>query len=112
MAIQDILEKAKSFHLADEVIQARELARESFVKKFPIDKIKDLTIDQFVQGTDGNSFCYWLEFNKIGFGIGGGNASKFDIYRTNIDGKSVYVKGFGKKKKCVGRYSRSIVVMI
>jgi hypothetical protein len=98
MAIQDILEKAKSFHLADEVIQARELARESFVKKFPIDKIKDLTIDQFVQGTDGNSFCYWLEFNKIGFGIGGGNASKFDIYKTNIDGKSVYVKGFGKKK--------------
>jgi len=98
MAIQDILEKAKSFHLADDVIQERELARESFVKKFPIDKIKDLTIDQFVQGTDGNSFCYWLEFNKIGFGIGGGNASKFDIYRTNIDGKSVYVKGFGKKK--------------
>ena len=98
MAIQDILEKAKSFHLADDVIQARELTRESFVKKFPIDKIKDLTIDQFVQGTDGNSFCYWLEFNKIGFGIGGGNASKFDIYKTNIDSKSVYVKGFGKKK--------------
>lgn len=98
MALRDIIEKAGIYQIADDVIQSRETNRESFIQKFPLDKIQDLTIDEFVQGTDSNSFCYWLEFNKIGFGIGGGNASKFGIYKTIKDNEAVYVKGYGKNK--------------
>ena len=73
MSLKKLNEKSKEFNLTQEYIDKRENGRLSFVSKFPLDEIKDLSIDQFVQGTDDNSFCYWLEFKKIGFGIGGGN---------------------------------------
>ena len=38
------------------------------------------------------------EFKKIGFGIGGGNASKFGIYKTKNNGESTYAVGYGKNK--------------
>ena len=42
-------------------------------------------------------FCYWLEFKKIGFGIG--NASKFGIYKTKNNNEITYAVGYGKNKK-------------
>ena len=77
MSLKKLSEKSKEFNLPQENIDKRENGRLSFISKFPLDKIKDLNIDEYVQGTDENSFCYWLEFKKILFGIGGGNASKF-----------------------------------
>ena len=82
MSLITLEEKATTFEVAPEILNEREAGRLSFVEKFPLEKLKELTIDQFVQGTTENSFCYWLEFKKIGFGIGGGNASKFGIYKT------------------------------
>jgi hypothetical protein len=64
----------------------------------PLNKLKDLSIDEYCAGTDENSFCYWLEFKKIGFGIGGGNASKFGIYKTKNKGEVVYATSYGKNK--------------
>ena len=84
--------------MSEEIVEQRENDRLSFVEKFPLAKLKDLSIDQFVQGTDDNSFCYWLEFKKIGFGIGGGNASKFGIYKTKNKEEIVYATGYGKNK--------------
>jgi len=81
MSLKKLSEKSKEFNLPQENIDKRENGRLSFISKFPLDKIKDLNIDEYVQGTDENSFCYWLEFKKILFGIGGGNASKFGVYR-------------------------------
>ncbi|WP_194974581.1 McrB family protein [Aquiflexum lacus] len=98
MSTEKLSEKAKKYSLSDEIIQKRENDRLSFIEKFPLEKIKDLSIDQFVQGTNENSFCYWLEFKKIGFGIGGGNASKFGIYKTKNKEKEVYATGYGKNK--------------
>jgi 5-methylcytosine-specific restriction protein B len=35
-----------------------------FYEKFPIDKIKDLTLEDYCTGTGNNdSFCYWIEHN-------------------------------------------------
>lgn len=96
MSLKQLNEKSKEFDLPKENIDKREDGRLSFVSKFPIDTIKDLSIDEYVQGTDENSFCYWLEFKKILFGIGGGNASKFGIYKAK-DGK--YYTSYGKNKK-------------
>jgi hypothetical protein len=96
MSLKQLNEKSKEFNLSQESIDNRENGRLSFVSKFPLNKIKDLSIDQYVQGTDENSFCYWLEFKKILFGIGGGNASKFGVYKAK-DGK--YYTSYGKNKK-------------
>ena len=96
MSLKKLNEKSKEFNLPQENIDKRENGRLSFISKFPLDTIKDLSIDQYVQGTDENSFCYWLEFKKILFGIGGGNASKFGVYKAK-DGN--YYSSYGKNKK-------------
>jgi Cdc6-like AAA superfamily ATPase len=98
MSINKLKELAGKYSLSEEIVEQRENDRLSFVEKFPLAKLKDLSIDQFVQGTDDNSFCYWLEFKKIGFGIGGGNASKFGIYKTKNKEEIVYATGYGKNK--------------
>ena len=98
MSINKLIELAGKYYFPDEIIEQREKDRLSFVEKFPLAMLKDLSIDQFVQGTDDNSFCYWLEFKKIGFGIGGGNASKFGIYKTKKREEIVYATGYGKNK--------------
>jgi len=99
MDLEKLKNKALEFSMTDKVIEQREFDRLSFIEKFPYDNLNELKIDQYVQGTDENSFCYWLEFKKIGFGVGGGNASKFGIYRTKKDDKLVYVIGNRKNKK-------------
>ena len=96
MSLKKLSEKSKEFNLPQENIDKRETGRLSFISKFPLNTIKDLSIDQYVQGTDENSFCYWLEFKKILFGIGGGNASKFGVYKAK-DGN--YYSSYGKNKK-------------
>lgn len=98
MSIDKLKKLADKYSLSDEIVEQRENDRLSFIDKFPLAKLKDLSIDQFVQGTDDNSFCYWLEFKKIGFGIGGGNASKFGIYKTKNKEEIVYATGYGKNK--------------
>ena len=98
MSIDKLKKLADKYSLSEEIVEQRENNRLSFVEKFPLAKLKDLSIDQFVQGTDDNSFCYWLEFKKIGFGIGGGNASKFGIYKTKNKEEIVYATGYGKNK--------------
>jgi len=98
MSIDKLKKLADKYSLSEEIVEQRENDRLSFVEKFPLAKLKDLSIDQFVQGTDDNSFCYWLEFKKIGFGIGGGNASKFGIYKTKNKAEIVYATSYGKNK--------------
>lgn len=96
MSLKQLNEKSKEFDLPKENIDMRESGRLTFISKFPLTAIKDLSIDEYVQGTDENSFCYWLEFRNILFGIGGGNASKFGIYKAK-DGK--YYTRYGKNKR-------------
>lgn len=103
MSIQALKEKAVTYSISQEYIDSKERGRLAFVTKFPIDKISELSLDEYVLGTDKESFCYWLEFKKIEdkviqFGIGGGNASKFGLYKTK-DGS--YQIGFGDKQKVV-----------
>ena len=95
MSLDKLLKKAKEYNLSQDDIDFAESKRAEFVSKFPIDQINKLQIDEYVAGTDKNSFCYWLEFKKILFGIGGGNASKFGIYKG---ADSNYYGGTGQNK--------------
>ena len=55
-----------------------------FLKMFPLEKLKDMTIEQYTNLNKSDSFCYWLEFkSKILGSVGGSNSYKFGIYRYN-----------------------------
>lgn len=103
MSLKTLIEKSKDFTLSHEIIEQRKSDRISFIEKFPLDSLKDMTIDQYVAGTDENSFCYWLEFKKIGFGIGGGNASKFGIYKPKESNQNEYATSYGKNKNYLSK---------
>jgi 5-methylcytosine-specific restriction protein B len=103
MNIETLKEKGTTYNISQEYLDSKEKGRLEFINKFPIDKISELTLDQYVLGTDKESFCYWLEFKKIEdkaivFGIGGGNASKFGLYKSK-DG--LYQTGYGENKKAL-----------
>lgn len=62
--------------------------RENFKKEYPLEIIKDLSLDEYTLGGTNNkeSLCYKLEFGKYknaGPGIGGSTAAKFGIYKHN-----------------------------
>ena len=66
--------------------------REEFVKSFPIDKLSEMTLDQYAAGKHDpkidNTFCYWIEFRTVKLGsIRGGGAAKFGIYWSAKYGK-------------------------
>ena len=101
MTVEELQEKAKSFSLSTEYVDSKERGRQQFLQKFPKNTIANLTLDEYVIGTGPESFCYWLEFKKIDqetilFGIGGGNAAKFGLYKSK-DGQ--YSIGFGENRK-------------
>ena len=98
MSLEHLIEKSKEYQDPDDKSDYTGKGRLEFIDKFPLESLADLTLEQYAQGTTKDSFCYWLEFKKIMFGIGGGNASKFGIYRAQ-DGK--YCTGFGKNKKAL-----------
>ena len=103
MSIETLKVKAKTYNISQEYLDSKEKGRLEFVTKFPVDKISELSLDDYVLGTNKESFCYWLEFKKIEdkvilFGIGGGNASNFGLYKSK-DGS--YVMGSGEKKKII-----------
>ncbi len=54
--------------------------RTEFVEHFPIESLKDMTLDQYAIGKP-DSFCYWLEFKTDMLGsIKGGSSAKFGVW--------------------------------
>lgn len=55
-----------------------------FLKMFPLEKLKDMTIEQYTNLNKSDSFCYWLEFkSKLLGSVNGSNSYKFGIFRYN-----------------------------
>ena len=67
--------------------------REEFINKFPIESLKNISIDDYAVGRgDNNSFCYWIEFGlkrKIldNFSVGG--AKSYLLYYDKKTGNLV-----------------------
>ena len=56
-----------------------------FLKTWPIERLRTMSIEEYTNLNKSDSFCYWLEqrTNILG-GITGGSSFKFGIYkRTN-----------------------------
>lgn len=55
---------------------------EEFNKRFPIEKLPEMTLEQYADGSKKDSFCYWVEVETKDLGsIWGGSAYKFGIFR-------------------------------
>jgi Endonuclease NucS C-terminal domain len=79
-----------NLHKAEEIEQAQKKLDE-FLKKYPKEKLKDMTLDEFCLGKGEHSFCWWLEFGSTELGgIGGGSAKKHFIFYSRKKGKYVY----------------------
>ena len=56
----------------------------AFLKEWPPEKLKDMTLEQYSSIDDKNTFTYWLEQRLKDYGgIRGGSAYKFMVYHRN-----------------------------
>lgn len=71
-----------------------------FVRDYPIQKIKTMEFDEYVQGKGSQtSFCYRIEIELDDMGrIKGSDATKFGVYYSKADGDYRYTKKFGNNK--------------
>lgn len=90
--LQTILEQAGQIKIDPNITIKQEADRQSFIKRFPLDSLQTLTIDEYANTKTKDSFIYWLERKQILAGIGGGNSSKFGIYLAK---NNEYCKGYG-----------------
>jgi len=59
---------------------------DEFLTRWPKEQLSTLTLEEYIDVNNQDTFCYWLEHKTKGLGsIRGGDASKFGIYRRNKD---------------------------
>lgn len=78
--------------------------RGEFLREFPQDRLRDLTVDTYVIGRQSLTFCYYVEVKTRSWAvIQGANAFKFGIYfgKTKSDPHQTYrfTKKFGTNKE-------------
>lgn len=73
--------------------------KEDFLKAFPLEKLEDMTLDQYTNLNRSDSFCYWIESITYPLGsVWGGSAYKFGIYRFDQrPGKKMTNRSFDNK---------------
>lgn len=95
MTTEELLQLAQVYTTDENDIRQSEAERQSFLQRFPKESLKAMTLEEYADTKTKDCLIYWLEQkNKFG-GIGGGNASKFGIYRS---ASGEYCKGSGKKR--------------
>src|SRR6266568_8121336 len=68
--------------------------REDFAQHFPIESLKDITLDRYAVGKP-DSFCYWLEFKTGELGsISGGSAAKFGVWWSKSEDRWRWNSGY------------------
>lgn len=96
-----------------------------FLKTWPIERLRTMSIEEYTNLNKSDSFCYWLEqrTNILG-GITGGSSFKFGIYkRTNqsnesptpntiSDGEYAWHEKYGTDRDVAFKTIREIIVSI
>jgi len=108
--LENKLEKFKQFNQID-FDNLKKLQKE-FVSKFPIERIKDLRIEEYILGTDDyeESFSYWVEFKtrKIG-SIKGGTAQKLVLFKRRNTNEIWYKKTFKDENEALEKVKQDIL---
>ena len=78
--LEDLIENNNKTGIFKEIIEQHEM----FLKEFPLQRLEKLELIEYTNLNKSDSFCYWVEYklNKLG-AIGGYNAYKFGIFRSN-----------------------------
>lgn len=65
---------------------------DQFLEKFPLDKLRDMQLNEYTNSKENEPFCYWLEFKlKDLGGIRNGSSYKFGIFKhSTINESSKY----------------------
>lgn len=82
MKLQIVTQKATHYEPDISLLAEKESGRQEFIKRFPLESLRNLTIEEYANTKTKNCFNYWLEQKNILGGIGGANAAKFGIYRA------------------------------
>ena len=103
--LKNFIGASKDYISKDKFFQTLAENKSKFVKRFPLDKLLDMPIEEYIvlkanyPETYNDTFTYWLERKEeIGGAIGGGNSSKFYIY---MDASGKYCIGYGNKKRYI-----------
>jgi hypothetical protein len=73
--------------------QTEEL-RQSFIERFPREKLSELTLEQYAIGKP-DSFCYWIEFKTRVLGsVSGGSSAKWGIHWSKNEQQWKWNKAF------------------
>ncbi|MED4691299.1 hypothetical protein [Peribacillus frigoritolerans] len=94
--MEKLIEAAKEFSLDEDYITFSENKRQEFIQRFPLNSLPEMPVNEYADTSTRDAFIYWLEHKEVLGGIGGGNASKFGIYRG---GNGQYCMGASTKKK-------------
>ena len=98
--------------------------RDSFLSTWPLERVKEMTIDEYTNLNKDDSFCYWLEKKTERLGsIWGGSSFKFGIYRRRdtkrefeknalSNGEYAWLAKYGKTKDEAFNKVKSIIVEI
>lgn len=110
-------ERAKEtfpIHAYENEFNELETIRRNFVRQFSLRKLKDMTIDQFVEGKGNtHSFCYILERTLDGLGrIRGRWANKFGVWYSSETKKYEFKSKYGNNRKEAFENLRSNIIRI
>lgn len=99
--------------------------KESFLENWPIERVKEMTIDEYTNLKREDSFTYWVESKTRPLGsIKGGSSYKFGIYeRKNLkgedsreaylsDGEHAWVGKYGETKEEAFNNVKSLILEI
>ena len=88
-------------------VQAAQQLWDAFRKRWPIDTLKAMPIEQYSRVDDKDTFTYWLESKTENLGsIWGGSSFKFGIYHRGSDEAKPSGRGriFGEHYAWYGKY--------
>lgn len=108
MKLKNELFKSFERHYNSDWENEAEAQRGGFLRRFPIDKLSELTLEKYVIGSPSHdTFCYWIEPGTYKWArIVGSNSFKFGVYygKTKSDSRKRYryTKGFARDLPLVG----------
>lgn len=98
--------------------------RDEFLSTWPLERMKEMAIDEYTNLNKDDSFCYWLEkkTKKLG-SIGGGSSFKFGIYKRRntdrefeknaiSDGEYAWLDKYGKERDEAFNNVKNIIIDI
>ena len=86
--------------------------REEFVKRFPLETLGAMTLEQYAGGKLYDGFCYWLETKTRKLGsISGGSSAKFGVYLGSDKQWHYNIGSFQSVEDALAKLKHALVVL-